>query len=181
MMKIMSEDLIQSLVPMARSRRDYDKNVHLFHQGDRITSLYVMESGIVELVRHDTDGRRLVIHRAWYEAIIAEASVYADAYHCDAIAVSPSSLFEVPLADFHHRLKHHAPFASLWAAYLARQVQLARYRAELLTRKTIAGRLEGWLAWPKKELPPKGYWKNLAGELGVSPEALYRELAKRRS
>jgi hypothetical protein len=50
-----------------------------------------------------------------------------------------------------------------------------------LSLKTVAERLEGWLIWRGGGLPPKGAWKDIAAEIGVSPEALYRELAKRRS
>jgi hypothetical protein len=40
-------------------------------------------------------------------------------------------------------------------------------------------RLEAWLAWNDGVLPTKGAWKHLAEELGVSPEALYREITRR--
>lgn len=64
-------------------------------------------------------------------------------------------------------------------AYLAREVWQARFRSELLSLKTVAARLEEWLNWQCGGLPPKGEWKTLAEQLGVSPEALYREIARR--
>jgi hypothetical protein len=45
--------------------------------------------------------------------------------------------------------------------------------------RVLAPRLDTWLDW-RGALPPKGDWLRLAAELGVSPEALYREIAKRR-
>jgi len=36
------------------------------------------------------------------------------------------------------------------------------------------------MVWNNAKLPPKGEWRNLANQIGVSPEALYREIAKRR-
>jgi len=45
--------------------------------------------------------------------------------------------------------------------------------------KTVAERLGARLDW-RGQLPPKGKWVELAAELGVSPEALYREIAKRK-
>jgi CRP-like cAMP-binding protein len=62
---------------------------------------------------------------------------------------------------------------------LAHELQNARFQAEVLSMKTVAARLDGWIAW-RGSLPPKGKWIGLAAELGVSPEALYREIAKRR-
>jgi hypothetical protein len=45
--------------------------------------------------------------------------------------------------------------------------------------KTAAARLDGWMAW-RGSLPRKGEWIGLAAQLGVSPEAVYREIAKLR-
>ena len=44
---------------------------------------------------------------------------------------------------------------------------------------TVFERLDDWLDWNDGNLPPKGRWKSLAAELGVTPEALYRTLAQR--
>jgi hypothetical protein len=46
--------------------------------------------------------------------------------------------------------------------------------------KTVAARLDAWIEW-NGELPPKGEWISLAAELAVSPEALYREIGRRRA
>ena len=63
---------------------------------------------------------------------------------------------------------------------LAHEVQNARLRAETLALKSVAARLDAWIAW-NGALPEKGKWTALAGEIAVSPEALYREIARRRS
>ncbi|MCP4184697.1 MAG: hypothetical protein GY761_15500 [Hyphomicrobiales bacterium] len=46
--------------------------------------------------------------------------------------------------------------------------------------KKVSERLDAWLDWYSGELPHKGEWKEVAAEIGVSPEALYRELASRK-
>lgn len=45
--------------------------------------------------------------------------------------------------------------------------------------KKVCDRVDAWLALNGGVLPPKGQWKRLAAEIGVSVEALYRELAAR--
>lgn len=69
--------------------------------------------------------------------------------------------------------------AQLWAARLARGLQTARLQAEVRTLRTVAARLDAWTeVFPG--LPPKGQIQDLAHTLGVTREALYRALARRR-
>ena len=60
-------------------------------------------------------------------------------------------------------------------------IQAARQRAEILALPRLADRLDAWLALGDGVLPPRGRRRELAAELGVTPEALYRELARRRA
>jgi CRP-like cAMP-binding protein len=132
------------------------------------------------LTRQQEDGTAIVLQRATGYTVLAEASVYSDAYHCAGLVSAPTRLFELPKAAFLDHLQKDAGFANLWAKHLAREVQSARHRSEVLSRKTVGARLDGWLAWHGSTLPVKGQWKTVAQQIGVSPEALYHELAKRR-
>jgi hypothetical protein len=67
------------------------------------------------------------------------------------------------------------------ARSFAREVQIARFRAEILSIRRLSDRLDAWLDLNGGVLPEKGRWLSLAGDLAVAPEALYRELAKRRN
>jgi CRP-like cAMP-binding protein len=181
MIAIMPDDLVEQLIAKADRRRRLDQGAYLFHQSAPVRAVFIIEDGLVELIRHHRNGASIVVQRATRRTVLAEASVYSASYHCDAVAASSSSVFALPKTAFLKHLRDDAAFANLWAAHLAREVQSARYRSEILTRKTVAERLDGWLAWRGNELPSKGQWKSIAGQIGVSPEALYRELAKRRS
>ena len=66
------------------------------------------------------------------------------------------------------------------AQYLALEVQSARARAEIVSLKAVTARLDAWLAINNGPLPSKGRWREVAREIGVTPEALYREIARRR-
>ena len=69
--------------------------------------------------------------------------------------------------------------AEAWCATLARGVQAARVKAEIRSLPRVADRLDAWLL-EGNTLPQKGRWQDVAAELGVTREALYRELARRR-
>ncbi len=47
--------------------------------------------------------------------------------------------------------------------------------------KKVSERLDAWLDWRSGDFPARGEWKEIAAEIGVSPEALYRELATRKT
>ena len=74
-----------------------------------------------------------------------------------------------------------SPQAALaYARFLASEIRTARKRAEFLTLKSVAQRLTAWLTWNHGLLPTRGAWHHVADEMGISKEALYRELSKRR-
>lgn len=77
---------------------------------------------------------------------------------------------------------HPPPFpSSKWIARLSHELQSARKRAEIASLRTVGSRLEAWLIWNDGALPARGYWRDLANEIAVSPEALYREFSGRRT
>lgn len=166
---------------MASAERQLDPGAHLFHRGDEVASLFAVREGRVDLVRGLENGSAITLQRAEAGMVLAEASVFSGAYHCDGVAASASLVLAVPKPRFRERLRSDADFAELWTGHLARQVQQARFRSEVLALRTVAERLDMWLAWQDGALPPRGRWNAIATELGVSPEALYRELARRRS
>jgi len=177
----MSNKFIEHLIAKARKQRALGQGGYLFHQGDSVRSVFVIEEGLIELTRHQRDGASIILQRATSRTVLAEASIYSDTYHCDGIVAAPSRVYEWPKAVFVRHLQEDDAFSGLWARHLAREVQSARYRSEILSRKTVAERLDGWLVWQGNVFPSKGRWKSVAAQIGVSPEALYRELAKRRS
>ena len=85
----------------------------------------------------------------------------------------------VPRTDVRKALSERPELAEAWASYLAHEVQRARLQAEILSLKTVTTRLSAWIAW-HGALPSKGQWSLVAQEIGVSAEALYREIAHRR-
>lgn len=176
----MSHSFVEQLIAKVNKRVTFAPGSCLFHQDDQVRSVFIIENGLVELTRHQRDGASIILQRATCKTIIAEASVYSSVYHCDAVIGLPTSLLRVPKTVFLELLREDETFSNLWAEHLAIEVQSSRYRIEILSRKTVAERLDGWLAWKGSRLSSKGQWKSLALQIGVSPEALYRELAKRR-
>lgn len=179
MIAIMFDDLEPFLQDLARRELAYAADEAVFRQGDPVRQLFFVTAGAVHLVRHQESGAPIVLQRAGPGAILAEASLYSDTYHCDAVAVAKSALWAVSKPALLARMEQRPALAAALIRRFAHELQHARFHAELLSMKTVAARLDAWLGW-HGALPPRGEWMRLAAELGVSPEALYREIAKRR-
>jgi CRP-like cAMP-binding protein len=180
MIEIMSVSLIDDLLRSDGREVAAASGQHLFHVGDEVTALYVVRSGDVHLVRHQSGGAALVLQRAGPGSIVAEASFFSRHYHCDAVAASAVAAKVLPLRALRERFRHDPGFAEAWASHLAREVQAARFRSEVIAMRTVAARLDAWLNWHGGAAPPKGAWRRVADQVGVTPEALYRELARRK-
>lgn len=180
MIEIMSFDLHPLFDGSDCRERRSAAGSHLFHAGDEVTALYLVRQGSVQLLRHTGGGAPVSLQHAGPGDVLAEASLYSPHYHCAAQVVSDALIAAVPIAAMRARLAADATLAELWAKHLAREVQTARLRSEIRSLRTVAERLDAWLGENSWALPPKGNWRNIAADIGVSPEALYRELAARR-
>lgn len=156
-----------------------ERGAYLFHRDDPTRWVFVVVDGGVDLERRQEDGTSLVLQRARSREVVAEASLHSDRYHCDARGARPSRLLKIDRAQLLEALRSDPDFALSWMVYLGHQVRQARLRAEILARRTVAERLDLWLEH-SGPLPRKGERRALAEEIAVSPEALYRELSRRR-
>jgi len=181
MIAVMSKELIPILLGMSGTGREHSALSRLFSHGDKVRSLFLVREGAVDLERASVSGTILTLQRARPVSVISEASLYAENYHCSAICKERTLTWAIAKTTIRKRLEQDSLFAEVWVRHLAREIQRTRFQAEAMALKTVAGRLDAWLDWYDGALPAKGEWKGLASQIGVSPEALYRELAKRES
>ncbi len=136
----------------------------------------------MRLSRVDQTGREVVLHVAGPGALVAEASLFSPIYHCDAAAVTEASVRLYPkdalLAEFRRNPEALAAFA----ARLARELMALRTRLELRNIRSARERVANYLALntgaDRQTVPLTGTVKDVAAELGLTHEALYRTLGK---
>ena len=175
----MSDDLFPLLLQLPGRHMKYSAGEAVFRMQDQVQNLHAICEGRVHLVRHQKDGTKLILQRADANAVLAEASLYSPRYHCDAIAETDSVTWAVNRSQLRRHLQQDSILSEAWSRHLAHEVQKARLHAEILSLKTVAARVDSWIDW-HGALPERGHWATIAPQIGVSPEALYRELAKRR-
>ena len=175
----MIEIMFYRLGVLRQTERSFDEGQYLFHREDPVKFMFVIQAGSAHLIRHHGNGSAVILQRAGAGSILAEASLFSAAYHCDAMAATAVVARLISRTAMQQLFVTDQDFAKAWASHLASEVRNARLRSEILTLKTVAERLDAWLA-DKGHLPERGNWKAIAQDIGTSPEALYREIARRR-
>lgn len=177
MIVIMSSTL-KTLFVESRSI-NIDAGEVLFRRASPVSEMFFVKSGQIHLCRHTVHGAAMILQRATPGKILAEASAYSDIYHCDAIAPTLSTVLAMSKLSFLSAIASDPNLAATWSATLARGAQSARLRSEIRSLPKVADRLDAWFG-EGNHLPERGHWQDVANELGITREALYRELSRRR-
>ena len=178
---------VASRRPDAAERVRYlDAGEALFRQGDQALAIFRLKSGRIGLLRHTEDGASVVMHVARPGETFAEAALFADTYHCDAIAQAQSQVSVIPKRDLLRDARRDASQVLELARVLAGQVRDLRARLEIRNIRAADRRLLAWLRLKARGNPPSvtldRTWTQVAEEIGLTREATYRALsAMRRS
>ncbi|SPJ26556.1 Crp/Fnr family transcriptional regulator [Falsiruegeria mediterranea] len=143
----------------------------LFLQGSVTKGLYVVLAGRVHLERMGPNGERFVIHRATAGTSFAEASIFSDRYHCDAVVIEAGDLIRIDKAAVLAAFAD-ADFALSYGRRASRQIQAQRQLLEIVgirraEDRVLAGLVAGLL---------DSTVVDFAALLQLSPEAAYRAL-----
>ncbi|MDY0137886.1 MAG: Crp/Fnr family transcriptional regulator [Thiomicrospira sp.] len=171
----MLRSLPEPLLKLARPKALKAKQM-LFHVGEKPRFLYFVESGKIQLSRCLNTGAECVL-QVINQGFLAEASVFNHQYHCDAHASVDSHLLAFPIAEFKQDL-HYPAFRDMWIQLLSQEIKRLRNQVERLSLKTAQQRILHFLFTEGdgecyQLTQTKKAWAN---ELGLSHEALYRNL-----
>jgi CRP-like cAMP-binding protein len=158
----------------------------LFSQGEPTLGLYQVVSGKVRHARLDADGREIVISVAHPGETLAEASLFVPVYSCHATAVTKAVVRLYKREPLLAAFDRDPSVARAFMKVLARQIIELRTRLEWRSIRSARGRVRHYLAAQARSqgagsdartvvLPSTV--KDLAAELGLTHEALYRTLS----
>lgn len=163
-----------------RERRLAD-GCFLFRQGDPVFGIFAVTAGRLRLVRHAREGSLCILHVATAGETFAEAALFSDVYHCDAVANVPSAVMVIPKDTMLRAFSAEPAIATAFMARLARQVQSLRSRLEVRNIRSAAERVVQYLLLASRADRPvivfDRPWKDVAAEIGLTHEALYRTLS----
>lgn len=124
-------------------------------------------------MRFGREGEAIAIHRAFSGECFAEASLFSETYHCDAVAVMNSQIVRLDKAMTLEWLNNDPAFSQAFNAHLAHQVQSYRRLLELRSIRSAKERV--YVAIQEGLL--KGQINSFAAQIGLTHEATYRALS----
>ncbi|MFY0695686.1 Crp/Fnr family transcriptional regulator [Lentibacter algarum] len=145
---------------------------HVFRQGDPTMGIFFVKSGNVCLTRVTESGNAVTIHNARAGDLFAEASIYSDHYHCDAVCSAPSEVVRISKQAILLRLREDTAFSEGITKRLAIQVQDYRQLLTLHAIKSANERVLLAVALGKLN----GSVTQFASQIGLTKEACYRAL-----
>ena len=156
----------------------FPKNDRIFQTGRKPEWMFYVVSGEVTLERTGLQGEPVVLQRT-RQGFVSEASLKSAKYHCDALAIADTTVVKIPIEDLSAELDRDPAFASRWIGMLNGEVRRLRMHCERLSMKSVKDRVLHLINTEGKNgaYTAATGLKSLAGELGVTHEALYRTLA----
>jgi CRP-like cAMP-binding protein len=135
----------------------------------------------VRLSRVDRSGRDIVLLVAGPGETLAEASLFSAQYHCDAIANTNAIVRIYPKREVLAAFEQNPKAAQAFTEMLAHQVMSLRTRIEQRNIRSARERVRHFLmlnvGLDRRTVELPGTLKDLAAEIGLTHEALYRTLA----
>jgi len=168
---------IAGVVPAARRLAAGD---WLFRLGDATFGIFFVVAGRLRMQRMTPDGEVVIMHVARPGEMLAEASLFVPRYQCDVIAETDCEVWTYPKQALSRSLRDDPE--SLWAfsAALARSLHGLRQRYELKQIRSAPDRVMQLLRLRCDDAGiyrTAGVLKEMAAELGLTHESLYRALA----
>lgn len=149
------------------------KRTVLFREGDATNGMFVCLSAVVRMERIGPDGEPVTIHRVGASQSFAEASVFADRYHCDAVVLAEGDIIRIPksvvLAAFADPV-----FSIGYNRMMSRQVQAYRQILEIISINSAVERVYAAVVAGLLDSSVMNFSQRIA----LTHEATYRALRK---
>lgn len=178
---VTSLDWLSAAIRQSSTLHKLEPGEALFHQGDKASAVFEVEQGRLRLIRHTLSSRDVVLHTARSGELFAEAALFADRYHCDAVAAVASRVRAYPKRKLLAAFRKDPALGEHFMASLANQVQALRTQLEQRNIRSARERVLHYLMLAVVEdgftVPLDGTLMDLAAELGLTHEVFYRTLA----
>jgi len=165
----------------AFKEKKYKPGELVFSQGDTAHNIFAVKKGRVKLERYTPEGRVVVMHVAEDGESFAEAALFSDIYHCNAIVTMPSVIHIYAKQQIHDILDSSPDKAKEYIVLLSKQIRHLRSKLELRNILSARERIQQYFyltAQGSNMIVLDKNLKDIAADIGLAHETFYRELAK---
>lgn len=177
-----SQDSLPPRLRESSYTRSFAQNEVLFRQGEYASAFYMVETGRVKAVRYTTDGSDVTLQVAREGESVATEAVFIERYSCTGIAETRTTVTVFPKAQLLASLRNNPLLLMLFAKRLSELVFDLKDNLELRGTRSARSRILRYLNLVSdpntKTLNVDRPLKNIANELGLAPEVLYRTLTQ---
>ncbi len=179
-MNVLSSDPLLALLQGAIAHRDLATGQMLFHQGDQAEAVFVVESGQIKLA-HFTEAGHIIKH---YGVVagesFAEAALFNSIYDCAAIAEMPSRVMVLPKQILLTTLEQQPTLAMEVMSQLAKRAHETKVLLTLRSIRSPRDRVLHYLQLVAQSntVHLERSLKDIAEEIGISPEVFSRALSR---
>lgn len=165
---------------MQCKKRTLKKKEYLFTLNKKANNIFFVESGEVQALRLLPNGTSAIMQRASDNDFFAEAAMCVDNYTCDAMATRKAIVYCIPKDGLEKHLQKDNDFALRFSTLLAINTRKQCSKLERLRINRARDRVLHYLVCESDSsntITIKSSYANLAEELGLEPETLYRTLS----
>jgi len=161
--------------------KNIEKKKHLFYEGERGLSIYILVSGSIQLYKNSSDGKEIVIKVVKPGELFGEVILFEqDKYPVSAIALKSSVLFQIYGNQFTLLLKHD-DFCRDFFGSLMKKMRYLTERIKYITSADVEERFISFLEehyGRGEKIVPNISKKDIAASIGTTPETFSRLLNK---
>ncbi|MEO1427775.1 MAG: Crp/Fnr family transcriptional regulator [Cyanobacteria bacterium J06632_19] len=154
----------------------------LFHYRDPAKYIFALEIGRIRLVRYTCEGNLVIFQIVRMKESFAESALFTELYDCHAIAEVPSRVICYPKTIIWELLQDNIELALNLLQKCNLKSQSLKKLLELRSIRSARERLLQYLllmaTTEKTRIFLDRSYKDIANELGLSSETLYRNLSE---
>ena len=159
--------------------RKLEKGAILFQQGSNVEKVYFLVAGRIKLLRHSREGDSIILHVGTAGEMIAEASLFAETYHCTALVDQAAEIHALDRNLALTQILGKADNSEKLLALLSGQIRDLRQLIEIRNIRSAQSRILAYFsstAGPDGRIELHTSLRDIAYKLGLAHETLYREL-----
>ncbi len=154
----------------------------LFHEGDLSQALFAVELGLIKLVHHTACGQVVNHYSVNPGEFFAEGTLFDEVYVCTAIAECQSRVMRLPKQSFLASLRQYPDLSIAFIAQLISRLHTTKMLLALRSIRSARDRVYRYLQMRvqpnQNTITLECPLKEIARDLGLTPEALSRSLKK---